>query len=54
MRARIGTKHLESRGALATGLQEGIGLAIDRTNQRAFTAELGGSVRVASLEAKRN
>ena len=36
---------------LATGLQEGIGLAIDHTNQRAFTTELGGNVRVASLKA---
>jgi hypothetical protein len=36
---------------LATGLQEGIGLAIDHANQRAFTTELGGVVRVASLEA---
>jgi len=45
---------LESREALATGLQEGIGLAIDHINQRAFTTELGGNVRVASLKAKRN
>jgi hypothetical protein len=32
-------------------IQEGIGLAIDHTNQRAFTTELGGNVRVASLHA---
>jgi hypothetical protein len=49
-RARIGFKELENHEALATGLQEGIGLAIDHTNQRAFTTELGG-VRIASLHA---
>jgi hypothetical protein len=51
-RARIGTKRLENYEVLATGLQEGIGLAIDHANQRAFTTELGGEVRVAPLEAK--
>jgi hypothetical protein len=30
----------------------GIGLAIDYANQRAFTTELGGEVRVAPLGAK--
>jgi hypothetical protein len=50
-RARIGSKQLENHEVLATGLQEGIGLAIDHANQRAFTTELGGNVRVASLEA---
>ena len=50
-RARIGTKQLENHEVLATGLQEGIGLAIDHANQRAFTTELGGEVRVAPLEA---
>ncbi len=50
-RARIGTKQLESHEVLATGLQEGIGLAIDHANQRAFTTELGGEVRFAPLEA---
>ena len=50
-RARIGAKQLESHEVLATGLQEGIGLAIDHLNQRAFTAELGGEVRVAPLKA---
>jgi hypothetical protein len=50
-RARIGTKQLENHEVLATGLQEGIGLAIDHGNQRAFTTELGGEVRVARLEA---
>lgn len=50
-RASIGTKQLENHEVLATGLQEGIGLAIDHPNQRAFTTELGGAVRVAPLEA---
>ena len=48
-RARIGAKQLENHEVLATGLQEGIGLAIDHANQRAFTTELGGEVRMASL-----
>lgn len=50
-RARIGAKHLEDHEVLATGLQEGIGVAIDHANQRAFTTELGGEVRVAPLRA---
>ena len=41
----------ENHEVLATGLQEGIGLAIDHANQRAFTTELGGEVRVAPLTA---
>ena len=53
-RARIGTKQLENHHVLATGLQEGIGLALDHANQRAFTTELGGEVRVAPLEANAN
>ncbi len=50
-RAHIATTQLENHEVLATGLQEGIGLAIDHANQRAFTPELGGEVRVAPLEA---
>jgi len=50
-RARIGSRQLEDHQVLATGLQEGIGLAIDHANRRAFTTELGGEVRVAALEA---
>ena len=38
------------REIILTGLQEGIGLAIDRANQRAFVSDLGGFVRVMSLE----
>jgi hypothetical protein len=49
-RARIGTKRLENHEVLATGMQEGIGLAIDHANQRAFTTELGGELRVAPLK----
>src|SRR5258705_13754806 len=49
-RAGIGAKQLENHEVLATGLQEGIGLAIDHANQRAFTTELGGEVRVAPLK----
>jgi hypothetical protein len=51
-RARIGAKQLDSHEVLATGLQEGIGLAIDHANQRAFTTELGGEVRMAPLNDK--
>src|SRR3984893_17830187 len=50
-RARIGTKQLENHEVLATGLQEGMGLAIDHAHQRAFTTELGGVVRVAPLRS---
>ena len=50
-RAHIGTKRLENHEVLATGLQEGIGLAIDHANQRAFTTDLGGEVCVAPLKA---
>jgi hypothetical protein len=48
-RAPIGARELENHEVLATGLNEGIGLAIDHANQRAFTTELGGEVRVAPL-----
>jgi hypothetical protein len=34
---------------ILTGLQEGIGLALDNKGHRAFTSDLGGSVRVISL-----
>jgi hypothetical protein len=50
-RAHIGSKRLENHEVLATGLQEGIGLAINHANQRAFTTELGGEVRVAPLHS---
>ncbi len=38
------------REIILTGLKEGIGLAIDRRNKRAFVSDLGGFVRVMSLE----
>jgi hypothetical protein len=37
-----------------TGLKEGIGLAIDRKNNRAFVSDLGGFVRVMSPERPDN
>jgi hypothetical protein len=51
-RARIGGTRLEDHEVLASGLQEGIGLALDHANRRAFTTELGGEVRVAPLEGR--
>lgn len=39
-----------TREIILTGLQEAIGLAIDRKNKRVFVGDLGGSVRVMSLE----
>jgi hypothetical protein len=38
------------REIILTGLKEGIGLAIDRRNKRAFVSDLGGFVRSMSLE----
>ncbi|HEY0801748.1 MAG TPA: hypothetical protein VGD54_12950 [Steroidobacteraceae bacterium] len=38
------------REIILTGLHEGIGLAIDRKNRRAFVSDLGGLVRVMSLD----
>jgi len=42
------------REIILTGLKEGIGLAIDRKNKRAFVSDLGGFVRVMSLERPEN
>jgi hypothetical protein len=42
------------REIVLTGLKEGIGLAIDRKNNRAFVSDLGGFVRVMSLEGPDN
>lgn len=39
-----------SRRILLGGLQEGIGLAIDRSGNRAFVADLGGFVRMVDLD----
>jgi hypothetical protein len=38
------------REIILTGLHEGIGLAIDRQNKRAFTSDLGGFVQMLSLD----
>ena len=38
------------REIIFTGLHEGIGLAIDRRNRRAFVSDLGGFVQVVSLD----
>jgi hypothetical protein len=38
------------REIVLTGLKEGIGLAIDRKSRRAFVSDLGGFVRVMSLD----
>lgn len=38
------------REIILTGLHEGIGLAIDRRNKRAFVSDLGGFVQVLSLD----
>lgn len=48
-RARIGPRGLEHHEIIAEGLHEGIGLALDHANSRAFTADLGGRVCVVSL-----
>ena len=39
-----------AREVLLSGLHEGIGLALDRKNKRVFVSDLGGFVRVMSLE----
>jgi hypothetical protein len=49
-RATITSGQPMIREIILTGLQEGIGLAIDRVNKRAFVSDLGGFVRVMSLE----
>jgi hypothetical protein len=42
---------MEHHEVLSSGLQEGIGLAIDPTNQHSSTTEPGGNVCVALLGA---
>lgn len=42
-----------SREIVLAGLQEGIGLAIDRSRNRAFVSDLGGFVRLVSLDHPR-
>jgi DNA-binding beta-propeller fold protein YncE len=49
-RARVVDGHFEDPEILLTNLAEGIGLALDKANKRAFVSDLGGFVRVASLD----
>lgn len=49
-RARITSGEPLVREILMSGLKEAIGLALDRRNRRAFVADLGGAVHVASLD----
>jgi hypothetical protein len=53
-RAHIRAGQPMVREIVLTGLKEGIGLAIDRKNNRAFVSDLGGFVRVMSLERPDN
>jgi hypothetical protein len=53
-RAHIRAGHPMVREIVLTGLKEGIGLAIDRKNNRAFVSDLGGFVRVMSPERPDN
>ena len=48
-RADIGAAGLSNHVVLATGLQEGIGLALDSAGQRIFVSDLGGTIRSFSL-----
>ena len=49
-RARIRGGKASEHEILLSGLQEAIGLALDRTGRRVFVSELGGSLRVVSLD----
>lgn len=49
-RARITPGAPYAREILLSGLNEAIGLALDRRNRRAFVADLGGTVRVVPLD----
>lgn len=49
-RALIDKGHPMAPEIILTGLQEGIGLAIDRKRRRAFVSDLGGFVRVVGLD----
>lgn len=49
-RARFQAGRPMIREILLTGLQEGIGLAIDRRHKRAFVSDLGGNVHAINLE----
>jgi len=49
-RARVGPGGLSGREIVARGLDEGIGLALDLSGQRAFVTDLGGTVYVCDLK----
>lgn len=49
-RAILARNTLEHHEIIAEGLQEGIGLALDHVNARAFTSDLGGNVCVVPLK----
>lgn len=48
-RADMGPSGLINHKVLATGLNEGIGLALDWAGQRVFVSDLGGFLRVLSI-----
>lgn len=49
-RADITPGGLANHRVLATGLQEGIGLALDARRRRAFISDLSGAIRVLSMD----
>jgi hypothetical protein len=53
-RARMSAGRPEVRDIILNGLQEGIGLALDPKHRRAFVSDLGGFVRVVSLDHSDN
>ncbi|NVN01683.1 MULTISPECIES: SMP-30/gluconolactonase/LRE family protein [Asaia] len=48
--ARIDRRGLFDRKVILRGLDEGIGLAIDKAEKQAFVSDLGGTIRVVDLE----
>ncbi|WP_051535692.1 SMP-30/gluconolactonase/LRE family protein [Asaia platycodi] len=48
--ARIGARGLLEHKVILRGLNEGIGLAIDKTETSAFVSDLGGTIRVVDLK----
>ncbi|WP_298280876.1 MULTISPECIES: 3-hydroxyacyl-CoA dehydrogenase [Alphaproteobacteria] len=47
--ANVSATGLSDHVVLATGLQEGIGLALDDAGQRIFVSDLGGTIRMFSM-----
>lgn len=50
-RAKITREGLEDHQVLATGLLEGIGLALDMERRRIFMSDLSGAIRVLALDS---